>query len=463
MLQTTLKMLDRVKKTLKKYKMLTQGEKVVLGVSGGADSIALLHSLNELIDYGLEIIVAHLNHGIRRDEAERDAEFVKDTVKTLGLTYVYGEVDTLQYKEQFQLSTEDAARQLRYKFFDQVLSKHHATKLATAHTLNDQAETVLMRLIRGSGSKGLSGIPPVSNNIIRPLIETSRNEIEEYLKSKGIDWVEDSSNESEEFLRNKVRQDLVPELENYNPQIKETLAKTADILRAQDKFIAKETQEYYYDVFRPNKSELTGDLKKYRAIDKTLRFSLLRTAVENLNNSLKNISSIHITSADDFLLSETASGEIELPEGTIIVKGYDGFLVTKKTELEREFSYSIQSPGKWSFPEFEVEISSIQTDTLDENDESVAYFDPELVEFPIEVRNFKPGDRFSPLGMKSSKKLQDYFTDIKLPQFLRSRVPIFLSQGEIMWLGGIRIDNRFKVTDKAKDVLRMKLIRPNWS
>lgn len=440
--------------------MLTQGEKVVLGVSGGADSIALLYSLNELIEYGLELIVAHLNHGIRGDEAKRDAEFVKETAKTLGLTFVEGEVDTLKYKEKNQLSTEDAARQLRYKFFDQVLSKHYATKLATAHTLDDQAETVLMRLLRGSGSKGLSGIPPVSKNIIRPLIDTSRSEIEAYIKSKGVNWVEDSSNESDEFLRNKIRQNLVPELETYNPQIKETLAKTADILRAQDEFITNETRKYFDDVFRLNKFELTGDLKKYRVIDKTLRFSLLRTAVENLNNSLKNISSIHITSADDFLLSDTASGEIELPEGTIIVKGYDVFLVAKKAELEREFSYSVQSPGKWGFPEFEVEISSIQTETLDENDESVAYFDPELVEFPIEVRKFKPGDRFCPLGMNSSKKLQDYFTDIKLPQFLRSRVPIFISEGEIMWVGGIRIDNRFKVTDKSGEVIKIRLIRP---
>lgn len=424
--------------------------------------MALMYSLNELIDYGLELVIAHLNHGLREDEARRDADFVKESARSLGLTFVYGEVDTLKHKEESQLSIEDAARQLRYKFFDQVLNKHYGTKLATAHTLDDQAETVLMRLIRGSGSKGLSGIPPVSKNIIRPLIETSRKEIEEYLNSKGVKWVEDSSNESEDFLRNKIRHNLVPELTVYNPQIKETLAKTADILRAEDEFITRETRKYFDEVFSINKAELTGNLKKYIERDRTIRYSLLRTAVERLNNSLKNISSVHITSADDFLLSENVSGEIELPEGTTIVKGYDVFLVTKKLQLEREFSYSIQSPGKWGFPELEVEISLIQTETLDENDESVAYFDPQVVEFPIEVRNFKPGDRFSPLGMSSSKKLQDYFTDIKLPQFLRSRVPVFLSQGEVMWLGGIRIDDRFKVTNRQSEVLKMKLIRPKW-
>ncbi len=443
--------------------MLRQGEKVVLGVSGGADSIAMLHALDGLIDYGLELIVAHLNHGIRGDEAKRDADFVKETAKSLGLTYVYGEVDSLKYKEEHGLSVEDAARTLRYKFFDQVLSKHYATKLATAHTLDDQAETVLMRLIRGSGSKGLSGIPPISKNIIRPLIETSRSDIEEYLRSKGIKWVEDSTNESNEYLRNKIRHDLIVELKQYNPQIKDTLARTADILRAEDEFITSEALKHFENVFSLNGSELIGDLKNYKSIDKPLRFSLLRAAIEKLNSSLKNISSVHIVSADDFLLSETASGEIEFPDETIIVKGYDSFLATKKSELEHEFSYLIQSEGRWGFPKLEVEVSILKSDTLDENDESVAYFDPETVEFPIEVRNFRAGDRFCPLGMNDSKKLQDYFTDIKLPKFLRSRVPIFSTKGEIMWLGGIRVDNRFKVIDREKEVLKMKLVRPSLS
>ncbi len=455
-------MLARVKKTLKKYNMLTQGEKVVLGVSGGADSIAMLYALNELIDYGLELIVAHLNHGIREEEAKRDSDFVKETAKSLGLTFVYGEVDTLKFKEESALSLEDAARTLRYKFFNQVLNKHYATKIATAHTMDDQAETVLMRLLRGSGSKGLSGIPPVSNSIVRPLIDTSRSEVEEYLRSKKVEWVEDTTNESKEFLRNRVRHDLLVELESYNPQIKETLSRTADILRAEEEFISKEALKHFGDIFSPNKSELIGDLKHYRNIDKSLRFSLLRLAIEKITGSLKNISSIHIVSADDFLLSDAASGEVELPQGTVMVKGYDIFLVTKKSELEREFSYTIQTAGKWSFPEFEVELSILKTDTLDENDESVAYFDPETVKFPLQVRNFNPGDRFSPLGMTTSKKLQDYFTDIKLPQFLRSRVPIFICSGEIMWLGGIRLDNRFKITDKNKEVLMLKLIRPRW-
>ena len=443
--------------------MLTQGEKVVLGVSGGADSIAMLYALNELIEYGLELIVAHLNHGIRGDEAKRGADFVKETAKNLGLTFVYGEVDTLKYKDEAGLSLEDAARTLRYKFFDQVLSKHYATKLATAHTLDDQAETVLMRLIRGSGSRGLSGIPPVSSSTIRPLIDTSRSEIEQFLRSKNVSWINDSTNESKEFLRNKIRHDLIPELETYNPQIKEALSRTADILRYEEEFISKEAHKHFEETFSVNKSELIGNLENYRNIDKALRFTLLRLAIEKIAGSLKSVSSIHVTNADDFLLSDSPSGEVEIPEGITIIKGYDTILVTKKSELEHEFQYTIQAPGKWSFNEFAVHIEYTNIDGLEENDEALAFFDPQAAVFPIEVRNFRPGDRFSPLGMTSSKKLQDYFTDIKLPQFMRSRVPIFTTEGEIMWIGGIRIDNRYKVIEAKNEVLMMKLIRPKWS
>ncbi|HKQ32752.1 MAG TPA: tRNA lysidine(34) synthetase TilS, partial [Thermodesulfobacteriota bacterium] len=178
-------MLSRVKKTIEKYNMLLPGERAVVGVSGGADSIGLLHALLELKEYKPELIVAHLNHGIRGREAERDAVFVKRKAESLGLSFEIGKADVPGYKKEKKLSLEDAARTLRYEFFEKTRSKFGADKIATAHTLDDQAETVLMRLMRGSGMRGLSGIPPVSRDvIIRPLIETPRTEIEKYLVSK---------------------------------------------------------------------------------------------------------------------------------------------------------------------------------------------------------------------------------------------------------------------------------------
>ncbi|MCI0482451.1 MAG: tRNA lysidine(34) synthetase TilS, partial [Candidatus Dadabacteria bacterium] len=331
----------------------------------------------------------------------------------------------------------------------------------TAHTLDDQAETVLMRLIRGSGSKGLSGIPPVSNGvIIRPLIETPRREIEKYLVSKGIDWIEDSTNKLRTIHRNRIRLDLLPGLETYNPRIRETLSRTSDLLRIEEDYIDREAKKYFRRIFAPGESELKGDLRKFRRLHRALRLSILRLSIEKTNKSLRNITSIHLVSAEEFLMSGTASGEVEFPDETVIAKGYDSFLVTARSGLERKFSYVIGAPGKWPFPEFEVDIEKVTAVTLEEDREDVAYLDAGKVEFPIEVRGFRAGDRFIPLGMKDEKKLKNFFVDEKIPRFERYRVPIFTTGGEIFWVGGMRIDDRFKVRHKGKKALKFTIRIP---
>ena len=466
--------------------MLAPGEAVVLGVSGGADSVGLLYILTELKEYRLKLIVAHLNHGIRPKEGKRDEEFVKGIAASLNLPFELKEVNTPRFKKSSNLSLEEAARILRYEFFKEVLGKYQAQRVATAHTLNDQAETVLMRILRGSGGVGLSGIPPVSEGyIIRPLIETSRSDIEEFLRMKGVNWVEDSSNWARDFLRNRIRLELIPELEKYNPRIKKTLARTAKLLRAEEDFIKKEADKQFGSVFTiSGRDELIGTTTRYKTIPEAIRLVVLRLAVEKLKGNLRKITSDHIFSVDELLHSQTPSGEISLPDEIVVIKGYDLFLVTRKSELMREFSYKIHSTGKWSFPEveFEVEITKVKRPS---KDKSVGFFDADTVEFPIEVRNFRPGDRFIPLGMKAlgsgvamrspikppsrphtpiqregsqgtTKKVKRFFIDEKVPRFLRNRIPIFLSKGKIIWIGGMRIDDRFKLKGKKAVIIQLK-------
>ncbi len=463
--------------------MLSPGEAVIVGVSGGADSVGLLHLLIELQEYKLKIIVAHLNHGIRTKEGKRDAGFVRKIAGRFNLPFELKEVNTPEFKKRSNLSLEEAARTLRYVFFKEMLGKYKAQKIATAHTLDDQAETVLMRILRGSGGVGLSAIPPVSEGIIiRPLIENPRAEIEEFLRMKGIDWVKDSSNFARDFLRNRIRLELIPELKKYNPKIKETLSRTAKILRIEEDFIKREGEKQFEFVFETlGSNELLGAITRYKNIPEAIRFVVLRLAIERVKGNLRKISSDHIFSADELLLSQSSSGEISLPDGIVVAKGYDLFLVGKKSELKLEFKYKAPSTGKWSFPEveFEVEIAKIKAPS---EDNSIGFFDADSVEFPIEVRNFRPGDRFTPLGMsksivksslkpsskhrtpvkreekKASKKLKHFFIDEKVPRFLRNRIPIFLSRGKIMWVGGMRIDDRFKFVGKM--ALKIKLLRP---
>lgn len=454
-------MLSRVKNTIEKYDMLLPGEKVVVGVSGGADSIGLLHALLELKEYKPELIVAHLNHGIRGREAERDAVFVKRTAESLGLKFELGKADVPGYKKEKKLSLEEAARTFRYEFFEKTRSKFGADKIATAHTLDDQAETVLMRLMRGSGTRGLSGIPPVSRGvIIRPLIETARPEIEKYLGSKGIRWIEDSTNKLRTMQRNRIRLDLLPGLEAYNPRIRETLSRTSDILRIEEDYIQRQAEKSFRRVFTPGEGEMRGDLKKFGRLHQALRLSMLRLAVDDLNNSLRNITSLHLLSADGFLMSDSTSGEAEFPDEIVVAKGYESFLVTTRPGLAHKFSHVIDSPGKWKFPEFSVNVEEVSAKSLEKGREDVAYFDARKVVFPVEVRSPRPGDRFIPLGMKDEKKLKNFFVDEKIPRFERYRTPIFTSRGEIFWVGGMRIGDRFKVRKKGAKAIRMSLVFP---
>lgn len=440
--------------------MLTPGDTVVVGVSGGADSLGLLYILTELSEYGLRLIVSHLNHGIRPIEAKRDADFVERIAKGMGLIFELKEVDTIGFKRTSKLSLEEAGRVLRYGFFKEVLDKYKAQRIATAHTLDDQAETVLMRLIKGSGPLGLSGIPPVSEGyIIRPLIETRRSEIECYLRSKGINWVEDSTNRAMVFLRNRIRHDLIPRLERYNPRIKETLARAASIFRVEEDFIRSEAERAFKYVFDRENDELIGIVSRYKAIPEGLRLSVLRIAIEKLKGDLRRISSTHVFSVDEILSSQSPSGEVSLPDRLVVAKGYDLLLVTRRSRLKPEFSYIVPSTGRWDFPHVEIEVEIRGVESFDE-DRFTAFFDIDSVGFPIEIRNLHPGDRFIPLGMKTMKKVKDFFIDEKVPRFLRYRTPIFLSRGEIMWIGGMRIDDRFKV--KGKEALSIRIIRPRW-
>ncbi len=455
-----MKALESARKTIKRFNMLSSGETVVVGVSGGADSLGLLYILAEIEEYNLKLIVSHINHGIRPEEGKRDARFVGEVARRLSLPFEIREANAPEFKRISNLSLEEAARILRYGFFKEVLSKYRAQKIATAHTLDDQAETVLMRIIRGSGASGLSGIPPVSEGyIIRPLIETPRSEIEDYLRAKGIKWVEDSTNTATDFLRNRIRHELIPRLQEYNPRVKEALSRTADILRAQEGFIRSRAKNWFEYVFGSTEGEMVGSISHYRLIPEALRSEFLRMAIEKIKGNLREISFVHIDSVDGLLLSETPSGEISLPDGIVVAKGYDLFLITRGSELRREFSYAILSPGKWDFPEFECEIEIVEAESLG-NDRFIGVFDADSVEFPIIVRNFCPGDRFIPLGMKTPKKLKRFFIDEKIPKFFRNRIPIFSSRGEIMWIGGRRIDERFKL--KGKRAVKIRLIRPRW-
>ncbi len=443
--------LGKIKKTVDSFGMLSPGDVVVAGVSGGSDSMALLFALWDLREFypDTDVVVSHVNHGLRGAESDEDSEFVREAARQLGFSFECVRVDTEAFRKKRGLSLEDAARELRYGFFKDILAKRSAQKIATAHTLNDQAETVIMRFIRGSGSQGLAGIRPSVGNIIRPLINVTKLEAREYLQSKGVSWREDSTNSSDEFLRNRVRNELVPLLESYNPAVEQVLSRVAAVCAAEADFISAEGERRFAKVASVVAGGVLGDTETLLREPQAIRFSVMRKSILAVKGDLNSVSAKHLFSIDEVVRSGESSAEVNLPTGVVFHAGHGVFFFTRKENLHGFPPTEIKSHGTHRIsPDLEITVE-LTDDVSLWGAADVGYFAPEKVGFPITLRSFSEGDRFVPLGMKGAKKLKDFFIDEKIPRFLRKKVPVLETQDGIIWVGGLRTDNRFRA-DKMK-------------
>ena len=441
--------------------MISPGDKVVVALSGGSDSVGLLHLLLNLKSFNLKLVAAHYNHKLRGDESDRDAAFVKQLAKELGVEFEYGEnKDDDYWNKKKGLSHEDAARRLRYEFLEYVLEKCEARKIATAHTLDDQAETVIMRIIRGSGSHGLSGIPPVNAKIFRPLIEIQKSEVRDYLKLNQISWVEDLSNSSTQFQRNKIRLELFPILNEINPGINRVLLRSSEIFRIESGFIDQCVNKVFESVIVKKPFGYIGRSKEYLSQNKAIRLGILRKTIELLKGDLKSVSAVHLLVIDELIGANKSSGEILLSDNIRFNKGYNLFCLLDRSKFNENYSYEIADRDVYSFDnEFKVSVD-ITSDRSRWDDESVGFFSVKKVKFPLTVRNYRSGDRFKPLGLKGFKKVKDLFIDEKIPRFLRKTIPIFETADGIIWVGGVRNDDRFKVNKGDSKFLRIKIEKP---
>ncbi len=441
--------------------MFSPRDKVVVALSGGSDSVALLHLLLELKELDLRITAAHYNHKMRGRESERDAEFCRQISKALKIEFEYGEVgDDDHSGDKRKGLSEEAARELRYRFLKNAVEKRGADKIATAHTMNDQAETVIMRVIRGSGSRGLAGIPPVNGSIVRPLIKVTKQEIKSYLKSGHVKWIEDSSNRSLRFRRNRLRLELFPVLREINPGIDQVLSRSAEILRIESEFIDDCVDRAYGTAMSKEPFGYVGKVKEYLLCHKVVRLGILRKTVELIKGDIKQLSLVHLLTADEMIEKEKASGEAILPYNVKISKGYGLFCVSKGSGSAKSYSYTIGDLGSYRFNNgLEVTLSKT-SDISGWEDEMEGFFSADKINFPLVVRNYKPGDRFRPLGMSKFKKIKDLFIDEKIPRFLRRSVPIFETTDGVVWVGGVRIDDRFKATRSEAEFLKIQIQKP---
>ena len=454
--------LARVRKTISRFRMIQPNDRVIVAVSGGRDSVCLLHVLHCLRDFfPVRLVVAHYEHGLRPMEDAAETDFVQQFAASLGLPFE-SEKGALSIGRE--ASIEERARDARYAFFEKVRLKHEAQKIALGHHLNDQAETILMRLLRGSGPSGLTGIPPCRDGtIIRPLLEIDRLQIDRYLEARQLAYVTDTSNLRATYLRNKIRLQLMPLLENYQPQVVRLLGQTAKILREEDAYLEKIVEAWLTGRIetKPGVS-FRISISSLLELPIALRRRVTRQLIGKVKKDLRRISWDHIESVQELVNAEKPQSSLGLPGGIQIKRTYDQLVFSAETKGKlRPFSFLLDGPGKYSFEEIGRTISVEEMPNRRDLDFGhspwTAFLDLEKLRYPLTLRSLRPGDRFVPLGMTGHKKLKDFFVDLKIPRDQRYSTPILCCDNSLIWVCGFRIDDRFKVTPETKRVMRVTL------
>jgi tRNA(Ile)-lysidine synthase len=454
--------LSQVTKTISRYNMIRKGDRIIVTVSGGPDSICLLNILAELaFELDITLITAHFEHGLRPLEDPYETALVREYACSMNLPFETEKASDIDLNSS---SLEEKARNQRYSFFEKVRIKYNATKIAMGHNLNDQAETVLMRLLRGSGITGLSGIPPVRDNIIiRPLIGIRREDIIEYLEQKRLKYAVDSSNNNIRFTRNRIRMELMPEMIKYQPEFIEVLGRLSDHIREENSLVETLADEWVINnLQRHETGEYLINIMSVKKLHYALIKRIIRNIVKRYNNSLYGIDSDHVQEIFDLLINPKPNITINLPGSLIVRKEYDSLFFSSGTSYPDSFLYELSGTGDTRINEIG---RSIRIEELINNPHitleayaDMAMVDRGLVSFPLTLRNFRPGDRFIPLGMKGHRKVKDFFIDLKIPSHTRKKIPIILTGDQIIWIAGYRISDCYKVTPDTKDILKISLV-----
>ncbi|MBI9014007.1 MAG: tRNA lysidine(34) synthetase TilS [Clostridiales bacterium] len=438
-------MLNQMIQIIKKNNLIDKGDKIVVAVSGGADSTALLHGLHSIKnDYDLELYVCHLNHQLRGEDADGDATYVKKLSDLLGLkSYIFSK-DIENLAKDMKMSFEEAAREVRYELFDYVLKETGSNKVAVAQNMNDQAETILMRLFRGSGLEGLTATKFKRGHIIRPLLGIRRRDIEKYCKEHDLMYRTDHTNFETDYTRNKIRLELIPYIEkNFNEKVIEKLFDTTQLLTEDLRFIETYVEDVYNRCVK-KESVLLSDLE----LENAILSRVLRKIIDQ-QVSLKGVSYESVKEIMDMVRSQKHGNEKNV-KGLVFKISYKQLLFYKKctngvepTLFDRYFDYNGNRLE--------------QLDSVDSNSRDIVTVDRDKIKGSLFIRTRKPGDRFSPLNMKGTKKLKDFLIDQKVPVHRRDDVLLLCDEEQIIWVAGYRLSDLYKVDSHTKNKISFKL------
>lgn len=459
LLVTACMLTDTVKKTIKKHHLFSPEERVVVAVSGGPDSVCLLSALRDLSqELGLMLHVAHMNHMFRGKESEDDATFVRELAGRFGIPATVSRFDVPRYCKERGYSSQEGARKVRYGFLQQVAHDTGSSRIATGHTADDQAETFLMRLVRGAGVAGLSGIPPKRDNIVRPLIEITREEVLMYLEERGLSCRIDSTNDQPIYTRNRIRRDALPVLKQFNPRIVETLAQEAALLRDEDAAVEAHLDGIAKHALVRTDDELVVRREAFATLPAAFQRRLFRKLVDLTETDASLLSLGQVDDALAFMAVAQTGRSLRLPYGITVIREYDRFIFSTHAG-SAAFSREIPPTGCVDLQEngWQLRTAVVDSDAPAPDEQNYrwqARFDYDKINPLLTLRSRRPGDWFQPAGMGGrSKKLQDYFVDEKVPLRKRDSVPLLCSGDDILWVMGLRTDERFLPGPGTKKVL----------
>lgn len=431
-------MLQQIKSYIEENELLRPNDKVIVGFSGGADSMALLHMLHAI---GYQCVAAHCNFHLRGEESNRDEAFVRKVVKELNIPFLSIDFDTKTYAKENKISIEMAARELRYAWFEKIKQQEKAVAIAVAHHKDDLVETILINLIRGTGIKGLVGMYPKRGNVIRPLLMINRDEVIEYLQNNQLAHVEDSTNASDEYVRNFIRLRLIPLMEEINPSVKDAVASTGEYLWDVERIYRASVHELIESLLQQGKLSIPL-LKKVEA-PKAVLFEVL---------SPYGFTSSQIQNIFQSLDAESGKKFISPDKKTIVIKDRDAFIISeyfpRDTHVYHIDKESVDYPIGLKLCRVPIDVHFKLL-----KDENTAFLDADKISGKLYLRTWREGDWFIPLGMKGTKKLSDFFSDEKYSLKEKEQTWLLCDEENILWVVGKRIDNRYRIQETSKTAL----------
>ena len=445
--------------------------KLVVAVSGGPDSTALLHSLaSHRKEWDLDLHVAHLDHDFRGQEAHDDAAFVETMAKKLNLPATIEQTDSFEYQKLHSISSfEEASREVRYHFLGTVACKVGAQAVAVGHTADDQMETILMHIIRGSGLDGLQGMKEFSKwgsprddaklQVFRPLLSVTKIDCQSYCEDLGIPYRDDSSNTMNQFTRNKIRNTLIPLLETINPAIRNSLIRLGYISSKTNEYMRKHAVKAWDRVVTSHPNSIHIDKTGFIKLDIAIQHILVRMIYKSLTGTLRKLDQKHVTYVVD-AINKSPGAQTSLPNGLTCVTQRE-YLVLTTNLLQSDPGPTLNSRtivniyGQTTLNGWTITTELVGKPATFDTDPLIAYMDPSVLEGPVFIKNWQPGDRFRPLGMSNEKKLQDFFVDNKIPRAGRTQVPLFECRGKILWVVGYRLSEISKVRHDSKEAVKV--------